>query len=152
SERPAMNTLVASTDEPAPSDAPRLSTARANSTAEREPAPRPERSAVMEARPDLPAGSAAAPAFTRRLAETSGRPGLDATITRRPLASVFSVAPGTLAATAAPAAGGCTRLPSSASLYSGISAAGIEILVACTVVATLIVAPVSPFFAASAGR
>ena len=99
----------------APMKAPSVSIWRAISVAERVSVPRVARSAVMVARPALSCGSSAPPAEMRRLALTSGRPGLLATMTRRPLASVFSTGARDFAATAGPAAGGCARAASAAS-------------------------------------
>ena len=115
SERVEIDTSVASGPAPAPMLAPRLSIWLAISVAERVAVPRVTRSAVIDASPALSFGSSAAPAGMRRLAETSGSPGLLATITRRPLPSVFSTAAGTFAATGGPASGGSTREPSGAS-------------------------------------
>ena len=151
SERVEIDTSDASGPALAPIDAPRLSIWLAICVAERVFVPRVIRSAVIEARPTFLAGSSEPPAPTRRLALISGRPGLGAITTRSPLASVFSTAGGTFAATAVPASGGDRRVASDASVKTGISDVAILIADVTIVGASTKVASAAPF-CVSSGR
>ena len=75
--------------------------------------------AVMPMAPASPCGSAQAPARTVRAAETSGRSEDLATMTRRPLARVFSAGLGSIGSTGAASGGGAWRWPSGARVTMG---------------------------------
>src|SRR5580698_7030256 len=114
----ASGSLAGTTEKPSDEDsqlddgamlAPSASDWRAMSRAERVAVPSVVRLAVMLAAPARCAGSDAAPASKVRLAATSGRSVLLATITRRPLGKVRSAGDGRIAAGCAPIGGGAWR-------------------------------------------
>jgi hypothetical protein len=134
----SRSSVAPSASAPAAIVAPSNSIWRAISVALRVFVPLVSTLATMSAVPALPTGSAALPDMTRSWALMIGRSRLETTITRSPLASVFSAGAGNFADTAGPAAGGFTRSASGASVVILISDFGMSSFCAWIVLADLI--------------